>query len=295
MSGENRRQGLALAALQEVLVPAARLMIANGVQLPAMVEVLKQVLVMEAHQAIAGERYSDTRIAVMTGVHRKDVKRLAEQLGDATSGDSDLLTSVASQVVGRWISDPAFLDAQGAPLRLARTPRYAADDSPSFSGLVGLVSKDVGARAVLDGLLRLDVVRAVDETTVELRLRAFVPSKAARESLYFLAANVSDHLASAVHNQTPDPEGGPMLEQSAFSEGLTQEQAERLHQLARNWWERALKQFLQEATIAEAQRPKPGQAAYRVRFGVYFHQAAKESGRVSQGVAGEVAVVARKK
>jgi hypothetical protein len=287
---EQRRQALALAALREVLRPAARLMIANGVQLSAIVEVLKQVLVLEAEEAGAGERSSDTRISVLTGVHRKDVKRLAGHGAVATDLDADLLTSTGSQVVARWLSDARYLDADGAPLRLARTPRYAADESPSFSELVAAVSTDVGARAVLEGLMRLDAVRAVDETTVELRLRAFVPSKAARESLHFLAANVADHLASAVHNQAPLPDLGPMLEQSAFSQGLTGEQAERLHQFARGWWEKALKQFLQQATLAESYRPGAGEPVYRVRFGVYFHQAAHEAKRSSRAGTGAVSV-----
>ncbi len=284
---EAERQTLALAALGEVLLPAARLMIANGVQLPAMVEVLKQVMVIEATHATRNERYSDTRVSVLTGVHRKDVKRLSDQVSSGVVLQVDDITSVGSQVVGRWISDARFLDAQGAPLPLARTPRYAVNNNPSFSELVSVVSKDVGARAVLDALVRLDVVRAVGETVVELRMSGFVPSSAARESLHFLASNVSDHLASAVHNQSTQPVGGAMLEQSAFSKGLSREQADKLHNAARVWWAKALKHFLQEATLAEAIQAKNGEPSYRVRFGAYFYQTQQEDGQIKeQGIVG---------
>lgn len=274
--GEPSRDALALAALQEILLPAARLMIANGVQLTAMVEALKQALVLEAMRTTAHERSSDTRISVLTGVHRKDVKRLSDQLFQSPKQPVETLVSIGSQVVGRWISDPRFLDADGAPLALARTPRYAADDSPSFSELVSAVSSDVGARAVLDELLRLDAVRESSATAVELRLSAFVPSQAARESLHFLAANVSDHLASAVYNQSPQATSAPLLEQSAFSTGLTLEQASRLQQLARAWWAKALKEFLREANDAQAVSSPAAQVRYRVRFGAYFYLAQQD-------------------
>ena len=66
---------LAVAAIAQVLQPMARLMIDHGLQLPAMVELLKRALVDEAAAtyALADKGSSDSRIAVLTGVHRKDV------------------------------------------------------------------------------------------------------------------------------------------------------------------------------------------------------------------------------
>jgi Family of unknown function (DUF6502) len=278
LSTSSQRHELALAALEQILLPAARLMIDNGLQLPAVVEAIKRALVLEANRAPLAERPNATRVAVLTGVHRKDVKRLTDMLDQGVQAEPDRSASVGSQVVARWISDTRFLDAAGNPLRLVRTPRYATDDSPSFSELVGAVSKDVGARAVLESLLQLDVVREVTDTIIELRLRAFVPSQAARESMYYLAANVADHFATAVHNQTLPVTGSPMLEQSAFSDGLSLEQVTQLHDMARAWWEKALKQFLRDATEAAKAGTANTQPLYRVRFGAYFYQAAEPMG-----------------
>ena len=71
---------LAAQAIASVLRPLARLMIDHGLQLHPMVELLKQALVDEAAVAygLADKGSSDTRIALLTGVHRKDVKRLRE-------------------------------------------------------------------------------------------------------------------------------------------------------------------------------------------------------------------------
>ena len=181
--------------------------------------------------------------------------------------------SIGAQVVARWISEPAYLNSRNTARILARSPRYAKAGEPDFSGLVAEVSTDIQARAVLDELMRLGIVRDSGETHVQLQSEAFVPQDGLSESFHFLAANVSDHLATAVHNLQPARVGPPMLEQSAFSQELSAEDAAELEQTARLLWARALQQFLQKATVAEKRSSKKTDANQRVRFGMYFHTA----------------------
>ena len=67
-------------AVAAVLQPLARLMIDQGVQLAQVSEMLKAVLVQEsvARYGLDEREVSDTRVALLTGVHRKD--RLATTL-----------------------------------------------------------------------------------------------------------------------------------------------------------------------------------------------------------------------
>lgn len=261
----------ALGALARLLEPMAQLMIADGVQLNALVEALKRALVDAAvrHYSLEERQTSDTRIAILTGVHRKDVRRLRESPTPPHRGQP---MPVASFVVGRWISEPRYLSADGQALRLARTPRYAEPGQPDFSSLVAEVSRDVSARAVLDELERLGVVAIGDDAHVELKAHAFMPPPGLQESFDFMAANVADHLASAVANLGRTDDTSAWLEQSAFSQQLTPVQARQLHQLARRLWGTALQKFLQSATVAEARSQGLAHADQRVRFGVYFHQ-----------------------
>ena len=131
---------------------------------------------------------------------------------------------------------------------------------------------------MLDELERLGVVELREDGYVALKSTAFVPHEGLSESFHFLAANVSDHLATAVHNLAPDRRGPPMLEQSAFSHDLLPEQAEQLQHRARRLWATALQQFLQTATVAEQRSQDIEGPKHRIRFGVYFQdtlQAAK--------------------
>ncbi len=262
---------LAAQALSQLLRPLARLMIDHGVQLPAMLELLKFALVEEAQDAYALEQKgsSDTRIALLTGVHRKDVRRLREapHLEQAPS----TMLPLAASVVARWISEPRFLNADQSPRLLARTPGRGNPGEPDFTTLVSEISRDVGARAVLDELVRLGVVERRDDGLVALLVSGFVPHDGRGESFYFLTANLADHLASSVHNLKPGRSEPLMLEQSAFAEGLTSYQAEQLHHLARRLWAKALQQFLQTAAVAEQRSAGSADASHRVRFGTYFY------------------------
>lgn len=262
---------LAAQAIAQVLQPLARLMIGHGLQLAPMVELLKKALVDEAQNSygLADKSSSDTRVALLTGVHRKDVKRLREAPDLAVTNKP--MMPIAAAVVARWISEPRYLNANQTPLVLARTARRSNAGEPDFTSLVAEVSSDVGARAVLDELSRLGVVVVREDGQAELLASAFVPKEGLSESFHFLAAHVSDHLASAVHNLTAGPLTPKMLEQSAFCQDLSPAQAEQLQARARQLWGQTLQQFLQTATVAEQRSQHEDGARHRVHFGVYFY------------------------
>jgi len=196
-------------------------MIDHGLQLPVMVELLKKALVDEALSTFAldDKGSSDTRVALLTGVHRKDVKRLREA---PQSPSATHMVPLSAAVVARWISDPRFLNADHSVRPLARTPGRGRPGEPDFSMLVAEVSRDLGARAVLDELVRLGVVTLREDGYAELQSAAFVPQEGLAESFHFLAANVSAHLATAVHNLSPHRSAPLLLEQSAFHKGCPQ-------------------------------------------------------------------------
>jgi hypothetical protein len=262
---------LATEAIAQVLQPLARLMIDHGLQLPTMVELLKKALVTEAvgTYGLAGRGSSDMRIALLTGVHRKDVKRLRDESVAATP--TTPMVPLAASVVARWISEPRYLHADRSTRPLARTPGKSLPGEPDFTSLVAEVSRDVGARAVLDELLRLGVVAVDDDGHVRLKTKSFVPQSGQGDAFHFLANNVSDHLSTAVHNLKPGRTVPPLLEQSAFSHDLSPHQADQLQDLARQLWADALQQFLQAATVAEERSQGSSALKQRIRFGVYCH------------------------
>jgi hypothetical protein len=186
-----------MSALRQVLRPVARLLIRHGITLPAVVELLKQVLVDVAITdfPVEGKRTTDSRISVLTGVHRKDVKRLRGVEVDKI--DVPKQVSLGMQVVNAWMTDSAWLDEEGNPRPLARS---SAAGDPDFEQLADSVSNgDVRARSILDELLRLEVV-ALRDGMVHLQTEAFVPKQGEAEKLFYFEQAGYAHLMAGVRN-----------------------------------------------------------------------------------------------
>lgn len=274
----------AAQALAAILQPVSRMMIDHGLQLAQALELLKVALVNESvkRYAISDKQVSDARVALLTGVHRKDVRRLREESGQNKPAKS--MVSIGSAVVARWISDPRFLHLDQSARALARTARQASPGEPDFATLVAEVSRDTSARTVLDELQRLGSVCLRDDGCVELVNPGFVPLGSAVEQFHFLAAGVADHFSASVSNLSPRREQPLMLDQSAFSQDLSDAQAELLHAQARRLWAEVLPKFLQNASMAEQRSVGQTGPARRVRFGVYFHEQVQETADLDAGV-----------
>jgi len=257
---------LVARALCSILRPLARVAVARGLTLSALLPVLKSVLVEAAAEELArrGERPTQSRISVLSGVHRKDVRALQQQPGEVSGAREPV--SLAESVVGRWLGDPRYRGAQGRPLALPQS-----GPAPSFGALVAGVSTDVRPRTVLDELKRLGFV-AHDEAgdRIELRTEAFVPSADEVQLLRLFEANLADHASAAAANVTGDD--GPFLERAVYYTHLSPESVSALAKEARVHSGRLLER-LNARALAEQDRgePRPPRLQ-RFRFGVYFYR-----------------------
>ena len=249
-----------------MLKPLVRLMISKGITLPTLTNILKETFVSVAEDdfPVQGKRQTDSRINLLTGVHRKDVKRLrAEERSERTMPQA---VGLGAQIVSRWVSDPLTTDSEGRPIPLPRQ-----DKSPSvlsFDDLVEGISKDVRPRAVLDEWLRLGVASIDENERVVLNRQAFVPEKGFDEKAFYFGRNIHDHLAATAHNLIGD--GNPRLERSVHYSGLTESSVETLAKEAEKVGMDALLTLNRLAREkVEADKGKDS-ADQRFNFGLYF-------------------------
>ena len=264
--------GPLLDALKVVLRPLARLMIARGITLPAAVAALKEVFVEVAARdfRLRGKLPSDSRVSLLTGLHRKDVRAIRENAHPLSAPRSG---GLGATVVGRWLGDPAFAAADGRPRAL---PRLPSEDpaAPSFEVLVTGISKDVRPRTVLDELLRLGILDW-DQTADEVRLlkEAFVPSGPSEALLGFFRDNLHDHLAAAVGNLLAAPEANRAFERAVYYNRLRPGDVAALEAEARTLALAAMR-HLNSLALERQQAARGDQAAReRFRFGAFFFRA----------------------
>ncbi|MFN9771510.1 MAG: DUF6502 family protein [Burkholderiales bacterium] len=266
-------------ALLAVLRPLARLAIDRGVQFGQLEELAKRAMVEAALRATEGEAGraapAISRLSVISGIHRKEVKRLVESTDLAALRAE---RAPAAELFTRWMTDRSWHDGAGRPLAL---PRRRVANRPSFETLARGVTTDVHPRTLLDELLRLELV-TVDEAadTVSLRGDAFVPTGRIEGLLAFLAANVGDHLAAARANVAAalraaggePPERPPFVEQALYADALSAGSADDAAERARAHWGRLLRTLAPQLQRLEDEDRTAGRAMdQRVRIGLYCY------------------------
>lgn len=265
---------LLVKALKHVLYPLVRVMLAKGITYPFFSEMLKGIFVEVADREfkIDGKVQTDSRISLLSGVHRKDVRRLRQ----ITRGPSEITPSAVSlgaQLAAVWTGSAQYLDEDGHPIPLARLS--ATGGAQSFEALVAGVSKDIRSRAVLDEWMRLGVVRIDELDRVILNTEAFVPQKGFDEKVFYFGHNLHDHAAAAVHNILQS--GAPFLERSVHYDELSAASVPELAALAERVGMQAALALNRKAMEFEKRDAEvPPEAKQRITFGIYFYGAPAE-------------------
>jgi hypothetical protein len=260
----SKNSALVLSVTCRIFRPIARFLLANGVTLPAIHEMVKQVLVEVAVSdfPVKGKATTDSRISVFTGVHRKDVKRLRN-----TGYEAEIVpktVSLGSQIVNVWMTEKKWLGKENKPLCLPKSsPRKGMK---SFESLVESISKDVRSRSVLDELLRSGAVEIIDDY-VYLKTEAFIPKEGLEESLYYLGRGISSHLNAAISNVQGEQKQ-PFFDRMVHYDSIP---SHVVNQLAQDSGKQAM-EFLKNVNgTAKKQSRKSAEDKEQMTVGVYIY------------------------
>ncbi|WP_313202328.1 DUF6502 family protein [Pseudomonas sp.] len=262
-----------LSALRRIMRPLVRLMLRKGVTYTMFTDVLKEVFVDVAHREfrLDDKVPTDSRISLLTGVHRKDVRRLRSESDRSTAALPENIT-LGAQLVNEWTRSPPFCSAPGQALALPRLASVGGDCS--FDALVAKVSTDIRGRVVLDEWLRLGVVRLDDQDRVHLEAQAFVPQKGFDEKAAYFGHNLHDHACAAVHNLSG--EGLPFFERSVHYDALTPASVDTLREAVTQDGMQTLLAFSRLAAELENTDEPSHEQRQRITVGLYFYSEATD-------------------
>ena len=265
MSSKDSQQ-LLQHAVEELLLPLARLCVARGLPFAQAEELFKRAYVSAAREARRVDGTASTRdvsqVAVATGLHRREVTRI----GDAVPARAVQRPAPATQLVTRWLSDPTLRHRNG---RVRRLPPQGP--APSFEALAASVARHVHPRSVLDELLRRGLVQTRDDgETVELLADRIAPNED-QERLYgYLAANAGDHLAASVANVLRGDRRH--FEQAIFSDSMSTEGLAQARTLVQQQWQQLLQHIVPALQQMISDDREQGRGAnQRIRIGLYSY------------------------
>lgn len=263
-------QKIVIEALRTMLRPLMRFCVRYSVQIQDVIESVKVVLIEVAREDMEKrqEEPNVSRLAAMTGMHRREVTRIFRE--DVSEEEPQ---GLIIRVIGQWMQDKRFRGKSGRP----RPLRFDGQDC-DFRELVRSVSQDMNPGTILLELERLGAVKR-RRGYVTLTTRAYVPRGDLKAGLKMLAGDVDD-LVTTVEGNIFAPRDIPNLHAKteydniaaaalpAIREWLYKE-GSAFHQKARNYLARFDRDVSPEAP--------PGPAGSRVVLGSFgFALAAEE-------------------
>ncbi len=236
------------AFLVKSLTPLIRLMLHLNIPLRELIEIAKAVYVevAERDKKASGRTPSDAKIAALTGVHAKDVRRIrADRPQWLAPEPSDLQRLTLS-----WTANKEFLDAAGKPAALTIEPDASASlpSPPTFTRLVReVLGVDANVSDVRDQLVRSGIVRTLADGRIEMDVRRLHLNPQFEDRLAVAAFVVRDMSAAVVENLISETRLHTVL--MTYSSATTKHAADTMHHvldeeafaLTARWNERLMK------------------------------------------------------
>lgn len=186
-----------LAAFRSLMRPVAHLMLRSGVSWKELAEAMKLAYVESAveHFGKYGRPANSSRVAILTGLGRKEVKRLRDLLERSSSNLEELdRINRATRVLSAWHQDADFVTAAGKP----RLLRYAGPRG--FEALVKRYAPDIPPTAMLKELQNVGAVATTSQSKLRALAQSFIPPGLEPEAMARLGSVLSDVGATIAHN-----------------------------------------------------------------------------------------------
>ena len=217
-----------LDAFFVVLRPIAKILLRYGVGFREFAEVAKTAFVDVAttEYGIRGRPTNISRVAVMTGLTRKEVRRLRSQLEEGRDSVA-LKTTPLTTVLHRWHSEDRYLDGEGRPATLPFT-----GNEPSFSSLVKEFGGDIPPGAMRTELKRVGALVEDDDGFVKA-IRRVVHPKVEHDNLCASLLHGAYPLLSTIaHNTLPSRVEPTWGQFTAFTADIAESELPRIRRIS---------------------------------------------------------------
>jgi hypothetical protein len=183
--------------LRNILLALIRTLLRNGLSYGEFDQIARKCFVDVAFDdfATAGKKQTLSNVAILTGLSRKEVKKMYEL--DVTH--SEIASKQYNRIVrvlGGWINDPAFLRKDGYP----RDLDY--EGVGSFSELVKKYSGDMPVAAMQKVLVASSNIKFTDDKQVRLLSHAYLPSNDPVEQLAIFGSDTRQLMETIDFNLT---------------------------------------------------------------------------------------------
>ncbi len=247
-----------------LLLPVVRFLLKHGVTWNEFGEISKGAYVRVARDdyGIDGRPTNNSRVAMLTGLSRREVARVRDRLLEGTEPAANLQGNQISRVLTGWHVDKEFTDETGQPKDLQPT-----GPTGSFSVLLKRYAGDLPHGAIRKEMQQRGLIEKLDNGRIRVLKRDYVYSELDPEIVRLLGLALHDHAATLEHNLDPQRPSPRRFEAIANNDRITPRAFNAFQKLVES---RGL-EFLEDidAWLSEHEiEPREDNDAETVRLGV---------------------------
>lgn len=193
----NPLKSAALAALRVAIRPVFRILLRSGVTWHELSDVCKMTLVEVAttHFGLHGRPTNMSRVSIMTGIGRREVKRLRDQLEAEPAIETDRMGGAARLLSG-WYLDAEYIGPDGRPLELP----FEAATGPTFAKLCKRYAGDLAAVTLRRELARVNAIEELPDGRLRVLMRYYRPLQMDPDAVLRGGSMLGDLGANVCHN-----------------------------------------------------------------------------------------------
>jgi len=192
----------ALNACERWLRPIARWLLRSGVTWKEFADLARGVFVVTASEefGIRGRPTNVSRVALLTGQSRRDVRRLLASARSEVPDAADEALNQASRVLSGWHLDADFLERDGRPRTLP-----AGGAGPSLEQLLRRYAGDIPTTALVKELQKSGSIERLADGSYRVLRRYYMPCPMDGQAIERAGSVLADLATTVEHNLSRDP------------------------------------------------------------------------------------------
>lgn len=248
--------------LSNILHALIRTLLRNGMAYGEFDQIARKCFVDVAFDDFTapGKKQTISNVAILTGLNRKEVKKMRELDVDQVEVSSKQYNRII-RVIGGWINDPVFLRKDGNP----RDLDY--EGVVSFSALVKKYSGDMPVAAMQKALIASSNIKIADDSQLRLLSHAYLPADDPLEKLAILGTDTRQLIETIDFNLTA-PQEALRFQRKASNPRVALTAIPEIRQFLR----RKGQAFLEELDLYLSRHEADDDSTVEISIGVFYHQ-----------------------
>jgi uncharacterized protein DUF6502 len=203
-----------LDALGRLLEPIVLLLLKSGITWREFADLAKVKFVQVATKefGIRGRPTNASRVAILTGIDRRDVRKLRAVTEERPVVVALGFMSKPTQVLDGWFHDPNFRTASGEPRDL-----QVSEGLDSFAALVRRYTPGIPHVAMIKELRAVGAIEELPDGRVRALKRNYIPRELADNQIRLWGSVLQDIGTTLEHNLMGKPSERPRFERRALS------------------------------------------------------------------------------